>query len=83
MALFALIVENNGFMFRLPTNTLEQPRHGSNCCGVGDWGGWSIDITTEREQGDTTTEGKHNKEVAISGSQFLNCEAKISLFEEP
>ena len=46
-------------------------------------GGWSIDITTEQEQGDTTTEGKHNKEVAISGSQFLNCEAKISLFEDP
>ena len=46
-------------------------------------GGKSIDITTEQEQGDTTTEGKHNKEVPISGSQFLNCEAKISLFEEP
>ena len=29
-------------------------------------GGKSIDITTEQEQGDTTTEGKHNKEVALS-----------------
>ena len=65
MALFALIVEHNGFMFRLPTNTLEEPRHGSNCRGVGGWG-WSIDITTEQEQGDTTTKGKHNKEVALS-----------------
>ena len=29
-------------------------------------GGRSIDITTEQEQGDTTTKGKHNKEVALS-----------------